>query len=133
MSVNKDNLIYRDVKESDVDEIYHLYQLEGWASFDRGLVDKLVLSSDSMWVVAENQGEVLGFARYLTDGVLTVFLAEIIVKEEYRRMGIGEKMVERIFLENPKQRLELATDSPEFYEALKFRHIGRAYRRYKGE
>ncbi len=133
MRVNKDNLIYRDVKKTDVDGIYLLYQLEGWASFDRELVNNLVLESASKWVVAEKQGEILGFARYLTDSILTVFLAEIIVKEEYRRMGIGEKMIERIFLKNPKQRLELATDSPEFYEALKFRHIGRAYRRYKGE
>ncbi len=42
-------------------------------------------------------------------------------------------MVDEIFKLNKDQRIELITDNPKFYENLKFRKIGSAYRRYKNE
>ncbi len=130
---NKANLRLRDIMVSDVDEIYNLYKLEGWNSFNKNLVEKLIGDAGSKWSVAEQDGEIVAFARYLTDNVLTVFLAEIIVKQAYRKQGIGKLIIDDIFAKNPNQRIELITDTPKFYERLKFRDVGKAYRRYQNE
>ncbi len=123
----------RYAKESDVDSIYYIYEKEGWLSFNKDMVKKLVVDSNSIYLVVEKDNQIIGFSRYLTDNVLTVFLAEIIVDQEYRNQGIGKCMVDEIFKLNKDQRIELITDNPKFYERLKFRKVGDAYRRYRKE
>ncbi len=123
----------RYANESDVDSIYYIYEKEGWISFNRDMVKSLVVDSNSVYLVVEKNNKIIGFSRYLTDNVLTVFLAEIIVDQKYRNQGIGKCMIDEIFKLNKNQRIELMTDNPKFYERLKFRKIGDAYRRYQNK
>lgn len=42
------------------------------------------LMNSSTYLVLEQDGAVVGFARYLTDGQLTTFVSELVVAESYR-------------------------------------------------
>ncbi len=122
-------MIIRDIKGTDTHAIYKLYNLEGWKNFTKKLVEELY--SNSHWVIVEDEGEVVGFGRYITDGVLTVYLCEILIEENHRRKGIGSAIIEEIFNRHKDLRIDVLSDADEFYDSLEFRHLGKAYRRYK--
>lgn len=127
------NINIRNINESDVEGIYNIYKKEGWGSFDKNLVEKLIVNSISKFIVVTEGEKIIGFSRYLSDNVLTVFLAEIIVEKEYRNIGVGKAMIREIFNQNEGQRIELITDNPKFYEKLEFRKVGSGYRKYDFE
>ncbi len=121
----------RNVKESDIAQIYNLYKLEGWRPFidEKCRVEKLVTVSDSRFIIAESDDKVIGFARYLTDNVFTVFLAEIIVDKNYRKKGVGKAIINAISEQNKGLKIELITDNPKFYQCLGFAKVGDGYRK----
>lgn len=47
-------------------------------------------------VVATMNGEIIGFARGITDGISNGYLSMVAVAEGLRRQGIGRRLVERI-------------------------------------
>ncbi len=124
-------MITRKIKESDVDKIYELYRLEGWKGFTKEVVKKLFHSS--YWVIVEDGGRVVGFGRYLTDNVLTMYLCEILVSKECRAQGVGKAIVNEMFHRHSDLRMDVLSDADPFYEGLRFRHLGKAYRRYRNE
>ncbi len=124
-------MVIRDIRASDIDGIYNLYHLEGWKYFSKELIDSLSVSS--RWVVVEEDNKIIGVARYLTDNNITVFLCEIIVSEENRRRGIGSAIIDEIFNRHVDLRIDVLSDADEFYDSLRFRHLGKAYRKYRNE
>ncbi len=124
-------MILRNIKECDIEKIYKLYEMEGWKSFTLDLVKKFF--STSNWVIVEDNDEIIAFARYITDSVLTVFLCEIIVHKDHRRKGIGKMIIDEIFEQHKDLRIELISDEDEFYQKLGFRNVGNGYRRYQSE
>lgn len=121
----------REARQEDAEDLTRLYAQEGWPSFDRATVEKLL--SSSAWLVAEEAGAAIGLARYLTDGVLTVYLCEILVAKAHRGRGIGRRLVQGIFARHPGLRMDTLSDADGFYEALGFCRRGRAYRGRSGE
>lgn len=92
---------------------------------DRAL--RVLLAPGTVTVVALNtDGEVVGFAFALSDG-LTAYLAELVVAVEHRGRGVARKLVAEIFHRSGVIRLDLiSTHAAEpFYETL-------AHRRYTG-
>ena len=71
---------------------------------------------------------IIAFLRYLTDDVLTTFIAEILVDKAFRGQGLGRLLVEEIMNLHPKTRLELISEADDFYDHLRFRNVGKGYR-----
>ncbi len=124
-------MMLRNIKENDIEKIYKLYEMECWKSFTLDVVKRFFNTSN--WVVVEDNDEIVAFARYITDSVLTVFLCEIIVHKDHRRKGIGKMIIDEIFEQHKDLRIELISDEDKFYQKLGFRNVGNAYRRYKSE
>ena len=122
---------YRDIRQEDVEKIANLCQAEGWKTYDRELVERLIEKSN--WLVAEHDGQILAFARYLTDGALTIYLCEILVDPSMRQKGLGRQMIQEIFSQYPGLRMDLLSDNDEFYTKLHFRDLGKAFRAYDAE
>ena len=102
---------------------------EGWPTFpsdpDRAL--RALLAPGATTVVAlDADGEVIGFAHALSDGV-TGYLAELLVASEHRHQGIGRRLISETFERCGAGRVDLlTTDSAEsFYASL-------PHRRYAG-
>lgn len=122
---------FRDIKFDDAEKIADLCQSEGWKTYDKDLVECLI--EKSHWIIAEEDGQILAFARYLTDGVLTIYLCEILVDLSVRQKGIGKQIIRQIFDRHPGQRMDLLSDNDEFYRKLCFRDLGKAFRAYDEE
>lgn len=121
-------MLYRDIKEDDIEEIYNLYKSEGWGTYTKDLINRLV--TKSRWVIAEEDNNIYGLARYLSDDVLSIYLCEIIVSKMFRGQGIGKSLIMEIFNRNANLRIDLLSDNDEFYKKLKFRELGTAFRAY---
>ena len=83
-------------KHKRLSSYYSLYQNEKWLSFTEEKVTSLFSTNLSHYLVLEEDQKILGFARYLTDLVMTTFLAEIIIDKSHRRKGLGQQLIEEI-------------------------------------
>lgn len=66
-------MIIRPASRKDCQAIYNLYQSEKWLSFTEEKVTSLFSTNLSHYLVLEEDQKILGFARYLTDEVMTTF------------------------------------------------------------
>ena len=122
-------MIIRPASTNDFQAIYALYQTEKWMSFTEEKVTSLFSTNLSHYVVVEENQKILGFARYLTDEVMTTFLAEIIIDKSYRGKGLGQRLIEDIHKKYPLTRIELISEVDGFYQTVGFKPVGTGFRK----
>ena len=122
-------MIIRPASTNDFQAIYALYQNEKWMSFTEEKVTSLFSTKLSHYVVVEENQKILGFARYLTDEVMTTFLAEIIIDKSYRGKGLGQQLIEEIHKKYPLTRIELISEADGFYQTVGFKPVGTGFRK----
>ena len=122
-------MIIRLASTKDYQAIYALYQNEKWMSFTEEKVTSLFSTNLSHYVVVEENQKILGFARYLTDEVMTTFLAEIIIDKSYRGKGLGQQLIEEIHKKYPLTRIELISEVDGFYQTVGFKPVGTGFRK----
>ena len=109
----------------------YLYPLskEKWISFTEEKVRSLFSTNLSHYLVVEENQKILGFARYLTDEVMTTFLAEIIIDKSHRRKRLGQQLIEEIHKKYPLTRIELISEADGFYRSISFKPVGTGFRK----
>ena len=122
-------MIIRPASTNDFQAIYALYQTEKWMSFTEEKVTSLFSTNLSHYVVVEENQKILAFARYLTDEVMTTFLAEIIIDKSYRGKGLGQRLIEDIRKKYPLTRIELISEVDGFYQTVGFKPVGTGFRK----
>src|SRR5262245_52454234 len=77
-------------------DIAAVYCSVGWGSgYEASFIRRLYVES-GFFVVALNGGECVGVLRALTDGCLTTWIAEIVVKPDFQRKGVGREMMNQL-------------------------------------
>ena len=122
-------MIIRPASTKDFQAIYALYQNEKWISFTEEKVTSLFSTNLSHYLVVEENQKILGFARYLTDEVMTTFLAEIIIDKPHRGKGLGQQLIEEIHKKYPLTRIELISKVDGFYQTVGFKPVGTGFRK----
>ena len=116
----------RPQEPSDGPVLFQLYSQQGWNSFSQELLEQLLTTSH--WLILEQEGQIIGSARYLTDGLRTIYLCELLVKAEYRRQGYGSLLMAELQRLYPSLRIDLISDADAFYDSLQMRRRGMGYR-----
>ncbi|HZT84846.1 MAG TPA: GNAT family N-acetyltransferase [Gaiellaceae bacterium] len=115
--------------------LLRLYEAEGWPSFPRdpALAGRAFSAPGVVSLVALADGEVVGFARLLTDGALEAYLCELVVAETQRRQGVGRALIEEAFAQSGARRLDVLAEegSEAFYRSFEHRRFA-GYRLYPG-
>ena len=122
-------MIIRPGSRKDCQAIYSLYQIEIWLSFTDEKVTSLFSTNLSHFFVLEEDQKILGIARYLTDEVMTTFLAEIIIDKAYRGKGLGRRLIAEIHQKHPLTRIELISEADGFYQTVGFKPVGTGLRK----
>jgi aralkylamine N-acetyltransferase len=91
----KDNIVVRLVKDWPVREIIELYVAGGWWDGSSQSSVKEIISGSCVFAVAvdEENGKAIGMGRVLSDGISDAYIQDVIVLPEYRKKGVGKKII----------------------------------------
>lgn len=117
----------RNAVESDYVAIKRISWNEGWKSNLRDDYTDALRNSITIVICVED--DIAGFARAITDGHLTIYLCEIIVRPEYRRRGYGKQLIDYLFQLYPTCRMDLLSQADQFYTSIGFRIMGNGLRK----
>ena len=108
---------------SELPAILALLASHGWAHRIRDAAWMQHLLARSRAVVAVSEGQVVGFARGVTDELSNGYLSMVVVAEAHRRKGVGSRLVHAVVGAEPEITGVLRADRPgarEFFERLGF-------------
>ncbi|AGU52729.1 putative acetyltransferase, GNAT family [Variovorax paradoxus B4] len=88
----------RSAVASDADAVHRLLSANGWAHRIAGLehLGQLISASQQAVIALADDGEIIGFARAISDGMSNGYLSMVVVAEPFRRQGIGQALVQHV-------------------------------------
>ncbi len=104
--------IIEEFNDSQLQELHLLFKNEWWTqNRDLSEINELISNSGVViGILNPKTTELVDFARAITDSLYRAFLFDVIVKQEYRKSGIGSLLMKSL-LTHPKivnvQRVEL--------------------------
>jgi ribosomal protein S18 acetylase RimI-like enzyme len=114
-------------RRTDLD-LYKLQALFNQSAFwavDRQLADlQMAIDRSEPVVSAWDDNRLIGFARATSDGVYRATIWDVVIDNDYQRLGLGRKLVTMILEHSCMQRVEkiylMTTHQQSFYERLGF-------------
>ena len=91
------NIEIRLVESWPIDEIIELYIAGGWwkESYDPSLLHQMIAESFVFAVVVDTTSDkAVGMGRVISDGVSDAYIQDLVVFPEYRKKGLGKKLVD---------------------------------------
>lgn len=85
----------RPILPSEIEAARHLLAANAWGSRvkDPTVFRELVERSPLALVAVQDDGEVIGFLRALTDGIFNGYISMVVVTEAHRGNGVGTALV----------------------------------------
>ena len=112
-----------------LDDALALYGAVGWASYLRD-PERLgrALGGSLLVVTARDGDRLVGLARVVGDGASIVYVQDVLVHPDYRRLGLGRRLVESVLTPyaHVYQQVLITDAEPEqlgFYRALGFTEL----------
>jgi ribosomal protein S18 acetylase RimI-like enzyme len=104
----------RPFEDGDATHITRLATTVQWPSLtDADVVRRVCTAPGAVAYVAEQDGQIVGWAQALGDGVLQSHLSFVAVHPEHRGRGIARLLVVATFQATATMRMDLITDSAE--------------------
>jgi N-acetylglutamate synthase-like GNAT family acetyltransferase len=114
-----------DPAEVDFDQLLQLFQRNAFWACDRNResIERAVANSHPVVTVWSND-RTIGFCRATSDGVYRAVIWDVVVDDDFRKQGIGRKLVETLIAHPDLQRVEriylFTTYQQEFYRKIGF-------------
>jgi predicted GNAT family N-acyltransferase len=90
------NVIY-SLTENHIAQLHELYQHEWWTKGRTLEETKNCVAGSQVCVgLISANNELIGFARVLTDLTLKALIFDVIVRKDYRKTGLGDKLLSLI-------------------------------------
>ncbi|MTJ06181.1 MULTISPECIES: GNAT family N-acetyltransferase [unclassified Anabaena] len=89
--------IINQLNETQISELVELYKNEFWSKNRtyQGVV-KMLAASDIIIALVNEEEQLIGFCRVLSDFVYRAVLYDVIVKPNYRKRGFGAKLLDEV-------------------------------------
>ena len=102
MNAGMEYIISTDKSKLDINVIHDFLSSKSYWAKGRSLDNvKKSIDNSMCFGLYNNTGQLLGFARVVTDKVAFAYLMDVFILEEHRGKGLGEKLVKHIF-EHPE-------------------------------
>lgn len=117
-------MLIRDAQAEDSEALRQFLGDNGWAHRvgSREYFAQLLANSQRT-AVALQHGQIVGFARGISDGLSNGYLSMVVVAAHYQRRGIGRALVHWVMGDNPEITWVLRAGRPgaaEFFSTLGF-------------
>jgi len=95
--MSKDSVEIRFVDSWPEDDLVKLYKAGGWwkDTYDKSKLKDLIKGSFAFAVVID-KNQTIGMGRIISDGMNDAYIQDLIVLPEYRKQGIGKKLVDKL-------------------------------------
>lgn len=113
----------------NADDLYALYEIEGWNNFLKLQKEVLHQAMVQSWCVlsAYHENRLVGTARVISDGIINAYLCGLIVHPDYRNKGIGTELIQKLVDKCKKNNLHVQFFSEEknspYYEKQGFKRF----------
>jgi len=118
--------------ELDFPDIERLSTLQVWPTPHDRSEEALIAWQHSWPALVVTEGKrVIGFVRGITDGEITMYIADLLVDADYRGKGLGHLLLDTCYALYLHVRLDLISteESNPFYKAIGFRYVGEGLRK----
>ncbi|MBW4684037.1 MAG: GNAT family N-acetyltransferase [Komarekiella atlantica HA4396-MV6] len=89
--------IIAKLNENQILELVELYKNEFWSkNRTYQQVVKMLSASDIIIALVDDSEQLIGFARVITDFVYRATIYDVIIKQNYRNMGLGNKLLDAV-------------------------------------
>ena len=116
------NLIFRHDKDIPMEDLLNLYLDAGWSAYTRDpLLLKRALAQSLEVITAWEDERLVGLVRCIGDGLIILYIQDILVLKEYQDQGVATRLLEKVLLKyrDVRQKVLLTEDAPDvrhFYE-----------------
>ena len=113
----------RSIQAGELEAARRLLRENGWERVNDADEFRLLISRSQHALVALANGEVVGFARALSDGLSNGYITMLVVADSHRRKGVGRALIDAIVGNDRRMTWILNArrpDLPLFYEKLGF-------------
>ncbi|MTI70523.1 MAG: GNAT family N-acetyltransferase [Firmicutes bacterium] len=117
-------IVYNEEKKVNYRDLINLFNQAGWEDKIKDIKRlKDMVKYSQVVITAWDKEHMVGFARCNTDYVFNGQINNVVVDKEYRHMGIGKKLVNKIIRSNNKVTYILRGDNnnKDFYNNLGFK------------
>lgn len=125
-----DNIAFEESSDINKEELYALYNDAGWTLYTND-IDHLkdAVANSLQTITARSDGKLVGLIRCVGDGKTIIYIQDILVLREYKRCGIGTRLVDIVLKKyHDVRQIVLLTDdteeAKEFYRSLGFSEAG---------
>ena len=90
---------YRQEKNLPLKQVMELYQEGGWLNGEdsENFIKRMLAGSFAIMAAFDAEsGRLIGLMRALSDGCSDAYLLDLVVRQEFRRQGIGREIVTRL-------------------------------------
>jgi N-acetylglutamate synthase-like GNAT family acetyltransferase len=109
----------------DLHQLQALLNKSAFWAIDRRIEDlKIAVDRSEPVISVWDEEKLIGFARATSDGIYRATIFDVVVDPDYRRLGLGRKLVETILMHPCMRRVEkiylMTTNQQNFYQQLGF-------------
>ncbi len=79
----------------NVEEYNYLFDIVGWGSYPVE-VSKKALSNNIYSVSIYDNDKIIGYGRLIGDGIIFLYIHDVMVKPEYQGKGIGKTIMQKL-------------------------------------
>lgn len=96
-SKDMSEISFRAATKSDVSELVSLDNLcfPEWLAYGAHVFRDIINWRDALHILAEHEGQIIGFVAAIPDGIFA-HLVTLDVHPDYRKVGLGNKLMEKI-------------------------------------
>ncbi|MFJ7735301.1 GNAT family N-acetyltransferase [Lysinibacillus sp. NPDC097287] len=114
-------------KNPSFDEYQTLHKTTGWNAKELYTYDQLYQAICNSWcsISIYDGTALIGYGRIISDGIYQTFICDVMVHPDYKRQGIGTKVMEALLSHCKRQeikwiQLSCAKGKQQFYQKLGF-------------
>ena len=79
----------------NVEEYNYLFDIVGWGSYPKE-ISKKALSNNIYSVSVYDNDNIIGYGRLIGDGIIFLYIHDVMVKPEYQGQGIGKTIMQKL-------------------------------------
>lgn len=89
--------LHHQLSPEQIDQLVELYQAEWWTKGrEKTDIEIMLSASDLLFAYVDSSENLCAFARVLTDRIYKEFIFDVIVRQDLRGAGLGDKVVSDI-------------------------------------